>query len=77
MILNNTKFYQNQHLPLKTVPLQKVVPGSPLRSAGGEGTCVNWEGGGGRESRGTQQGQRVDLEINEQLFYYPVSICWP
>lgn len=32
MILNNRKLHQNQqHLPLKTVPLQKVVTGSPFR----------------------------------------------
>lgn len=31
MILNNTKLHQNQHLPLKTVPLQKVITGSPFR----------------------------------------------
>lgn len=30
MIPNNITFHQNQHLPLKTVPLQKVVIGSPF-----------------------------------------------
>lgn len=38
MILNNIKLHQNQHLPLKRVPLQKTVIGSPDGGAGEERT---------------------------------------
>lgn len=31
VILNNTKSQQNQNLPLKAAPLQKVITGSPFR----------------------------------------------
>lgn len=31
MILNSIKLHQKQHLPLKTVPLQRGIIGSPFR----------------------------------------------